>query len=107
MNDTMSPEALQQYWRNHVTAWENLGLSGQGYCNEHQLTYHRFVYWRQKYRENVDSRPASKKNSGFTAVVRSNASAKSGLTVVLPNGIELQGVTRDNIEVVSALVKQL
>ena len=36
------------YWRQQVDQWQASGLSQTQYCKTHQLTYHRFIYWRQK-----------------------------------------------------------
>lgn len=40
------PENKQQLWSDHITAWKDSGLSQKQYCDQHQLIYSTFVYWR-------------------------------------------------------------
>lgn len=40
------PKNKQQRWSDHVAAWKGSGLSQKQYCNQQQLTYSTFVYWR-------------------------------------------------------------
>lgn len=42
-------ERKRQYWREHINTWQNSGLSQTEYCRRHELTYHQFVYWREKF----------------------------------------------------------
>lgn len=39
----------RQYWREHINSWQDSGQSQTEYCRRHDLTYHRFVYWREKF----------------------------------------------------------
>ncbi|CNB20204.1 Uncharacterised protein [Yersinia ruckeri] len=59
----MKSQQRADYWREQITLWQASGLSGQIFCQQHQLTYHQFVYWRQKYRE-----PEENISPGFTKV---------------------------------------
>ena len=34
------------WWRAHVDAWRDSGLSGAEYCRRHGLKPHRFYWWR-------------------------------------------------------------
>ena len=38
----------QEYWRSHIKAWEESGLSQVDYCRENNLSRHRFTYWKCK-----------------------------------------------------------
>ncbi|WP_306767928.1 IS66 family insertion sequence element accessory protein TnpA [Martelella alba] len=42
----MDPLQRAEQWRELITAWQTSGLSGQVFCQQQQLTYHQFVYWR-------------------------------------------------------------
>ena len=42
-------EARIAHWKHHVDQWQASGLSGAAYCQQHQLTYHCFIYWRRKF----------------------------------------------------------
>ncbi|KEY58180.1 hypothetical protein [Serratia sp. DD3] len=46
----MKSQQRADYWREQIILWQASDLSGQIFCQQHQLTYHQFVYWRQKYR---------------------------------------------------------
>jgi hypothetical protein len=38
----------QQYWDEHLSRWNESGLSQSAYCREHQLNLHRFIYWKKR-----------------------------------------------------------
>ncbi|KEY57127.1 hypothetical protein, partial [Serratia sp. DD3] len=67
----MKSQQRADYWREQITLWQASGLSGQIFCQQHQLTYHQFVYWRQKYRMPED--PLSPGFAKVTATVPVNS----------------------------------
>ncbi len=36
----------QRFWSDTIAAWKDSGLSQKKYCDQEQLTYSTFVYWR-------------------------------------------------------------
>ena len=38
----------QETWTSHVEAWKESGLSQIDYCRQHDLSRHRFTYWKCK-----------------------------------------------------------
>ena len=99
-------EQLSGYWHEQVTAWEQSGMSQKAFCEQHDLNYHRFGYWRRKNLEQVQE-DGDKPCSGFVPVQRSHTGAMSGLSLCLPNGIVIQGIEQNNLSVVSQLLRQL
>jgi len=45
------------FWRHHQRNWLESGLSQKAYCQQHNLSYHVFVYWRV--RRKAATRPQS------------------------------------------------
>ncbi|WP_417903680.1 IS66 family insertion sequence element accessory protein TnpA [Brenneria corticis] len=64
-----------------MTVWQASGLSGQVFCQQQQLTYHQFVYWRQKNRT-----PEDRISPGFAKVAATVQANSAELTLSLPNG---------------------
>ena len=42
-------EQKRRHWGEHIRAWQDSGLSQIEYCRRNALSYHRFVYWRDKF----------------------------------------------------------
>jgi len=94
-----------QYWQGQIEAWRASGQSQLAYCKSNDLNYPRFGYWVRKFRRQgaTDVRRAS----GFLPVVATAVPGDGGLSVHLPNGIELRGVTEQNLHVVEQLLARL
>ncbi len=80
----------QRFWQAHVRAWGKSGLSQNDYCRQNQLKNNQFGYWKKKLRE--QSGPAVSfipvpVDKPLSAAAGDN---KSGLTVILKNGIGVQ-----------------
>lgn len=100
----MKYQQRADYWHEHITAWQASGLSGQVFCQQHQLTYHQFVYWRQKYRT-----PENNISPGFAKVTAATplAGHSSELTLSLPNGLVITGFNDNNVALLGAILRQL
>ena len=74
-------------WQTHIDAFSASGQSARAYCAEHGLIYHRFNYWRHKFRDESASA------DGFASVTVTHAAASSTLqplgVVEFPSGIRL------------------
>jgi len=97
-----------EYWQQLVNAWSETDLSGAKFCQVHDLVYHQFVYWRQKLlKTDVDARSnSSQPLSGFSQVSHQSEECL-GLTLSLPNGIEMRGIHAGNLSVVHALLESM
>ncbi len=50
----------QSRWLQHMTAWETSGLSQADFCQQQQLVYGTFVYWRHRLKKlNAKSHPGN------------------------------------------------
>ena len=114
----MVDQELSEYWYSQVVAWQASGLSCRAFCDQQNLVYHRFAYWRKKYQTREPPSPKGHaKKGGFTQVVMAastqNPPAKNSLpdsqslTVTLPNGIAISGLQASNIAWLGALLEQL
>jgi hypothetical protein len=94
----------EQFWREHLQQWSQSGLSQSAYCRREGLTLHRFGYWRRK-------RPAAAKpapvRGGFVPVRVMPSMVEGSLTVRLANGVEVRGITSENVELIGRLLSHL
>jgi hypothetical protein len=100
MPGTAESEELAGYWQGQINSWRTSGKSQASFCNLQDLSYHRFTYWRRKF----DERHA--KSSGF-ALVKYRSEGTSNLSVALPNGLVVQGIATDNLELARQLLASL
>ena len=108
MNNPTTSDQLSQYWREHIASCRDSGSSGAAYCQLHQLTYHRFNYWRRKFRD-LDGRTQVTpcESTGFARVLASHSDLPSGLSLALPNGLVIQDISETNVGVVRQLLTVL
>ena len=99
----MSDQDYQQYWLQQIDQCHAEGLSGAAFCKLHQISYHKFVYWRAKLRETASPPPVV---GGFIKVVPTPLSS-SKLTLLLPGGLSLTGFDAGNIALLAAVLRQL
>ena len=99
-------EALSSYWLQQIEAWQSSGETQQAYCKTNELSYHRFGYWRRKFRQQSQE-VQSQKGSGFVPVTPSATPPSAGLSLVFPSGLVLRGIAGDNLPVVYQLLSRL
>jgi hypothetical protein len=104
MTNTTSPAARTRYWKEQVDTWQVSGQSQQAFCKANELNYARFVYWLRKFRRQGEV-AAARRPTGFVPVVA--ASSSNSLSVHLPNGVELRGITSQNLVLVEQLLARL
>lgn len=105
MTEQTQQQARPDYWRTQIAAWRESGQSQVAYCKANDLSYSQFVYWRRK------SQPAEEaarrgRRGAFVPATYLGAKKAESLSVVLPNGVELRGVTTDNLVVVEQLLRR-
>lgn len=109
---TTPTQPLQTYWQQQIQQWRQSETSGAHFCREHDISYTRFCYWRRKLGEDNNSPAKERSLSRFTRVVPHDRNMpaqveRSGLTLTLPNGVIIRGVTADHVELIGQLVRQL
>ncbi len=107
MDHEPTPPSRQASWQGHMERWQQSGQTQQSYCREHNLSYFRFQYWRRKLREDEQQALQRTRSSGFVPVTPTRSGLPTGLSVVLPNGIQLRGISADNLAVVERLLTRL
>ena len=103
MSDPTSQSDLASYWQQKIEQWQSSNQSQKMFCQENGLSYHRFLYWRGKFRNDAKNQQAG---GGF-ATVDHCRDTSGGLTLSLPNGLVLRGISADNVPVVRQLLEQL
>lgn len=68
-----------------VRQWEISGMSQKSFCEQHELAYHRFFYWRKRYRNAQHS--SSNQGSAFIPLTITPDPAQT--EVVMPGGIRI------------------
>ena len=107
MEHEPTSSSRQTYWQGQMERWQQSGQSQQAYCREHNLSYFRFQYWRRKLREDEQQAVQRGGPPGFVPVAAAGSRAHPGLCLVLPNGIQLRGISADNLAVVERLLANL
>lgn len=106
MSSEAESEALASYWLQQIEAWQSSGQTQLAYCRTNELSYHRFGYWRRKFRQQSQA-VQSRKGSGFVPVTPSATSPSAGLTLAFPSGLVLSGIAADNLPLVYQLLSRL
>ena len=108
--DTQSPANRHTQWQQHIVDWQQSGLSQAAFCQSHQLSYHQFIYWRQKLAPKSDDSaiPASSTSPQLLPVqYPSERPLSTDLILTLPNGLRIQGIHSNNLTLVRQLLEQL
>jgi hypothetical protein len=97
------------HWQQHIEHWRDTGLSGVAFCKQQSLSYHQFVYWRRKLEGPGDATDIERvPTSGFARVTQVAASPVSNdLTLKLPGGMAITGLHAGNVDLLSAILRQL
>ncbi len=99
-------DTLTAHWEPLIERWCSSGQTQKAYCRAHDLNYHQFVYWRRKFAQhNAD--PSRRTSSALVPVTGIPPAMANGLSLLLPNGMELRGLTMDNVQVVQQLLARL
>jgi len=106
MSGKTGSEALSIYWQRQIEGWQSSGQTQRAYCEANELSYHRFGYWRVKFRRQAQQ-AQSHEGSGFVPVIPVVPSHSAGLSLVLPRGLVLRGIAGDNLPVVYQLLSRL
>jgi hypothetical protein len=45
----------REYWSQHIKQWQDSKLSQERYCNNNQISYNTFVYWKGVLKEKSEN----------------------------------------------------
>ena len=94
----------EQFWREHIDRWQESGLTKSAYCRQEDLKLHQMSYWCQKLVATKQQLPSAGR---FVPLQLRTPLTESTLSVVLPNGIVVRGITGENVELVGQLIVRL
>lgn len=117
----MQTNSKRDHWRKTLADWKESGLSQRAWCDTHGLKIHQFLYWQRQLKN--ETQVASKKNRSSSQarhqtqtnasrfipveVATSSLPSSPGLSITLPNGICIQGLTETPLPHLQALVRSL
>ena len=83
---------MKDYQKTHVIKWKQSGLSMQGYCREHEISYWSFREWKSKF----ESENTANKNGlvEISAKPYPNPNKNEPIEIILNNGMRI--IVRDN-----------
>ena len=87
--------------QDHIQAWQQSEQSQLRYCQENNLTYHKFVYWLSKIR-----RKQHPVDQVFipVGIKRSSSFIPTDIEIIFPNGVRLR-VASGSMEIVGRLIR--
>ena len=91
------------FWKDHIEAWSESDQSQAAYCRDQGLAYCRFIYWKQKLDPTPSRVPAARKGD-FVPVQRLSLPHR-GLILRFPNGITVEGIDEDTVDVARQLAE--
>ncbi len=95
----------RDYWANHVKAWKASGETQSSYCRRHQLKPHQMTYWKSIFENDTQTAQADARlSNGFVSVQMAARPIPQGLTIRLPNGLQLEGVHIDNLTLIQEII---
>ncbi len=107
MHEGNKSESLSTTWKVHIQDWQTTEQSQRAYCKAHDLNYHCFIYWRRKLAGPTKAKTKSVLPSAFVPVQSRPMIVVDDLSLTLPNGITLQGITSRNLPVAQQLLSLL
>ena len=112
ISNSLSPVrtlSQEDFWHHHLEQWRESGLSLMAYCHQHALVYHQMIYWSRQCGATPNTVPAEQCDDrrGFIPVKVTGPSITDALSLRLPNGIEIRGITRHTVSCVGDLLAQL
>ncbi len=84
-----SSDNKQSLWLARVTAWKDSGLSQKKYCDQEQLTYTTFVYWRGRLKQLADDGSTSGKVNFVPVMFKQEGDAKLTLQINGLHGVDI------------------
>jgi hypothetical protein len=89
----MTPSDKATYWQQHFNDWKQSGQSQRAYCQQHQLAFSSFGYWRKRLKE----------NGQFAKLVPVSITHTSTIVISLPSGVRIEAPLHSLSDVLSAV----
>ena len=103
----------RERWRTHVLAQQRGSLNQRQYCEKHALSFSSFTRWRRLLL-GAGKRQAVANEHGFvplriepTPVALISDDDQSPISLVLPGGVRIEGITHGSVHVALALAAAL
>ena len=87
-------------WQAIIEQWQASSLSAKTFCQQQQVMYHNFLYWRRKLRQSVSSQLVP-------VVPDSSTSVADTIELALPDGLVIRGIHSGNLTLAIELLGQL
>jgi len=68
MSSQSSTSAKRNFSPNHIKQWRASDQTLRQYCQQHQLTYHQLVYWKQVFTIGSIQKQRPSSGNGFVSV---------------------------------------
>jgi len=97
------------HWQEQIDRWQTSGLSGARFCKQYDINLAQFHYWKNKHcAKQVKVPKAPKRSVGFASVVVSDSpQAVERIRFTLPNGCAIEGISKNNVSLIGAILAQL
>jgi len=96
----------QEYWKRHVTGWQQSGLTRAAYCEKHSLSLQTFAYWRKRLKTNTPAVTLVQIPAKMSPLQSESSPLRiefsNGVTIVTPDGFN-ESTLASVIEVVRRL----
>ncbi len=90
-------QSKKQLWKNHIEGWKKSGLSQEKYCNQQEISYAAFGYWRSRLLKELQNtyKRIEPKPSFKQAVITPNTetriqSVANVIKIVMPNQMKIE-----------------
>lgn len=103
---TAPVEERELYWRGQIVRWQASGLSQSGYSRENGLRPNQLSYWYRR-EQRLSAEDKKSPEGGFIPLEVISERELTGLSVKLPSGVVIEGVTVATLEVAHQLIVRL
>lgn len=113
LNDSTIPleqVSREAFWQQHLDRCQVSSLSKMAYCRQHDLAYHQMIYWQKRLDVPADShteQKESERNQFVPVIVDNEDSQTPALSLTLPNGLVVSGITDSTVGLIKPLLSQL
>ena len=96
----MTQQHTPDQWQAIIKQWQASGLSAAAFCQQHDVVYHNFLYWRRKL-----GKPVSHKLVPVGPDLP--LSVADNIELALPGGLVIRGIHSGILTTAVVLLRQL
>ena len=96
----MAQQHTHNQWQAIIKQWQASELSAAAFCQQHDVVYHHFLYWRLKLGKSVSHKLVP-------VVPDLPLSVADNIELALPGGLLIRGIHSGNLTIAVALLRQL